>query len=331
MAPGRLRERWLRQTADAGLRIALADGDDSRAVDAARHLAASGITPVLITSERGRAEDGIDVLDPRDPGPQVAAVVAEAVDAQARKRGLDRAEAAALAVDPLMVGVSSVRAGSADGCVAGASRASADVARAALRVVGMAPGRTTLSSSFLMALPDGRAFAYGDCAVVPEPDAEQLADIAMATADTFAALTGHTPVVALLSFSTKGSAEHSSIDVIRRAVDRVRQVRSTLAIDGELQFDAAVVPHVADAKAPGSPVAGRSNVFIFPNLAAANIAYKITERLAGAEAYGPLFQGLAAPVNDLSRGCSAEDIYNISAITAVQAASGVQHAPEGGE
>lgn len=330
MAPDRLRERWLRQTADAGLRITLADGDDARALDAARHLAESGITPVLVSADLPKAGDSIDVLDPRDPGPSVAAVVAEAVDAQVRKRGLDSAEAAALAVDPLLVGVASVRAGTTDGCVAGASRASADVARTALRVVGMAPGRMTLSSSFLMAMPDGRALAYGDCAVVPEPDAEQLADIAIATADTFSALTGQTPVVALLSFSTKGSAEHASLAVIREAVDRVRSSRPTLAIDGELQFDAAFVPQVGDSKAPGSPAAGRSNVFIFPNLAAANIAYKITERLAGAEAYGPLFQGLAAPINDLSRGCSATDIYNISAITAVQAASGVEHAPQGG-
>ncbi|MFM7212703.1 MAG: phosphotransacetylase [Actinomycetota bacterium] len=331
MAPDRLRERWLRQTADAGLRIALADGDDPRAVDAARRLADSGITPVLITSQGALAGDGVDTLDPQDPGSSVAEVVAQVVDAQARKRGLDAAEAAALSLDPLIAGVASVRAGVADGCVAGASRASADVARAALRVIGMAPGRSTLSSSFLLSLPDGRAFAYGDCAVVPEPDAEQLADIAVATADTFEALTGETPIVALLSFSTKGSAEHSSVDVVRDALARVRQQCPQLAVDGELQFDAAVVPHVADAKAPGSPAAGRSNVFIFPNLAAANIAYKITERLAGADAFGPLFQGLAAPVNDLSRGCSAQDVYNISAITAVQATAGDQHAPQGGE
>ena len=331
MAPDRLRERWLRQTSDAGVRIALADGDDPRAVDAARLLADSGITPLLIGGSAARGGEGIEVIDPREPGSPVAEAVAQVIDEQARKRGLDAAEAVALAIDPLTVGVASVRAGVADGCVAGASRSSADVARAALRVIGMAPGRVTLSSSFLMAMPDGRAFAYGDCAVVPEPDAEQLADIAVATSDTFAALTGETPIVALLSFSTKGSAEHSSVDVIREALARVRDARPQLAIDGELQFDAAVVPHVGDAKAPGSPAAGRSNVFVFPNLAAANIAYKITERLAGAEAYGPLFQGLAAPVNDLSRGCTAHDIVSISTITAVQATGGVGDAPEGGE
>ncbi|MFM9135333.1 MAG: phosphate acyltransferase, partial [bacterium] len=175
------------------------------------------------------------------------------------------------------------------------------------------------------------ALAYGDCAVVPEPDAAQLADIAISTADTFAALVGEGPVVALLSFSTKGSADHSSVDVIREALVRIRRERPGLDVDGELQFDAAFVPHVGAAKAPGSPTAGRANVFVFPNLAAGNIAYKITERLAGADAYGPLFQGLAAPVNDLSRGCSAEDVYNISAITAAEAVAAAQHSPQGGD
>ena len=331
MAPSRLQERWLLQTADAGLRIVLADGDDPRAREAARRLADSGLTPVLVTADESAATGGVEVLDPRAPGGQVDEIVAAAVDRQAAKRDLGADERAALATDPLMVGVAAVRAGQADGCVAGAARPSADVARAALRVVGMAPGRTTLSSSFLMALPDGRALAYGDCAVVPEPDAEQLADIAAATADTFSALVGEQPIVALLSFSTKGSAEHSSVDVVRDALERVRRQRPDLAVDGELQFDAAFVPHVADAKAPGSPAAGRANVFIFPNLAAGNIAYKITERLGGAEAYGPLFQGLASPVNDLSRGCSAQDVYNISAITAVEAVAGVQHSLQGGE
>ena len=330
MAPTRLQERWLLQAADAGIRIVLADGDDPRAREASRRLADSGIAPLLVTSQEGGSGDDVECLDPRDPGEAVAAVVAEAVDRQARKRGLSDAECAALAIDPLMIGVAAVRAGRVHGCVAGATRASADVARAAIRVVGMAPGRSTLSSSFIMAMPDGRAFAYGDCAVVPEPDAGQLADIAIATAATFVSLVGEEPVVALLSFSTKGSADHSSLDVVRAAVDRVRVMRPDLDVDGELQFDAAIVPHVGEAKAPGSPSAGRSNVFIFPNLAAANIAYKITERLGGAEAYGPLFQGLARPINDLSRGCSAEDVYNISAITAVQAVAGVKHFPQGG-
>lgn len=330
MAPSRLQDRWLLQTADAGLRIVLADGEDPRAHEAAGRLVEAGITPVLVTSDLGGLREGVERLDPREPGSAVEEVVAEAVDRQGRKRGLSDARRAELRTDPLMVAMAAVCAGQAHGCVAGATRPSADVARAALRVVGMSPGHATLSSSFLMAFPDGRALAYGDCAVVPEPDAEQLAGIAIATAETFEALVGEEAVVAMLSFSTKGSAEHASIDVVRRAVELVQRARPGLQVDGELQFDAAVVPHVAAGKAPGSPVAGRANVLIFPNLAAGNIAYKVTERLAGAQAYGPLLQGLGRPVNDLSRGCSAEDVYNISAITAVEAVARGQHASEGG-
>ena len=331
MALGRLQERWLRQAAGAGVRVILADGDDARAREAALRLVDSGVSPILVTSDPPAPAHGVACLDPRDPGNAVGDVITEAVARQAAKRGLDTAEQAALAADPLVVAVSAVRAGYADGCVAGATRSSADVARAAMRIVGMAPGRTTLSSSFIMALPDGRALAYGDCAVVPEPDAAQLTDIAISTADTFATLVGEEPVVALLSFSTKGSADHSSVDVIRDALGRIRRERPDLDVDGELQFDAAFVPHVGAAKAPGSPTAGRANVFVFPNLVAGNIAYKITERLAGADAYGPLFQGLAAPINDLSRGCSTDDVYNISAITAAEAVAEAQHSPQGGE
>ena len=299
--------------------------------DAARRLADSGITPVLVTTSDVPLPTGAERLDPGAPGDEVSAAIDEAAERQAAKGRMDSDERGRWSADPLTVGIAAVQAGTAAGCVAGATRASADVARTAMRIVGLGAGRTTLSSSFLMAMPDGRTFAYGDCAVVPEPDARQLADIAVATADTFATLVGDEPVVALLSFSTKGSAEHPSITTVREAVELVSAMRPELAIDGELQFDAAVVPGVGNAKAPGSPVAGRANVFIFPNLAAGNIAYKITERLAGADAYGPLFQGLAQPVNDLSRGCSAEDIYNISAITAVEAVVGVEHARMGGE
>ena len=329
MAPGRLQERWLQRTADARLRIVLADGDDPRAQDAALRLADAGVTPILVTT-RSRTGSGLASLDPHDPGDAIAGVVAELVERLAAKRKLSPVEQAAMATDALLVGIAALQTGQADGCVAGATRASAEVARAAIRIVGLAPGHSTLSSSFIMVMPDGRAFAYGDCAVVPEPDAQQLADIAIATAETYQALVGEQPVVAMLSFSTKGSAEHTSLDVVREAVDRVRIRRPDLHIDGELQFDAALLPHVGEVKAPGSPAAGRANVFIFPNLAAANIAYKITERLAGAQAYGPLFQGLSRPVNDLSRGCSADDIYSISAITGVQALSVVQHSIEEG-
>ncbi|CAB4905481.1 unannotated protein [freshwater metagenome] len=325
----RLQAHWRLQTMTAGLRVVLADGDDPRVREAAPHLVEWGITPLLVTSDPVFS-DGVQSLDPRDVAPGITQVLEALADTLAQKHDLSAAERSALLCDPLNIAVAAVKVGLVDGCVAGASRPSADVARAALRLVGTAPGVSTLSSSFIMLLPDGRALAYGDCAVVPEPDAEQLAEIAIATAGTFSDVVGEEPVVAMLSFSTKGSAEHRSIEVVREATRIVRKQCPELAIDGELQFDAAFVPGVAAAKAPGSPAAGRANVFIFPNLAAGNIAYKITERLAGADAFGPLFQGLAGAVNDLSRGCSAEDILNISVITSVQAAQHVDHATAGG-
>lgn len=309
----------------------LADGDDARAREAAHELRQAGISPLLVSQDRDLHGEGFDVIDPSDPGVEVLAAINAALEAQAAKRPLSADDRAAFRADALSVAVAAVAAGLADGCVAGASRPSAQVARAALRIVGMAPGNATLSSSFILSLPDGRAFAYGDCAVVPEPDAAQLADIAMSTADTFSALVGEEPHVALLSFSTLGSADHASIDVVRAALRLVHDRRPDLKADGEMQFDAAIVPEVAATKAPGSATAGLANVLIFPNLAAANIAYKITERLGGSRAYGPLFQGLAAPVNDLSRGCSARDIATIASITAVQAVAAARSSAHGGQ
>lgn len=279
--------RWREQAGAARLRITLADGDDPRIREAAPAIVEFGITPVLVTADLSLATGGVEVLDP-----------------------IDR--------DPLLVAVEAVKSGDAHGCVAGASRPSADVARAALRVIGLADGQHTMSSSFIMVMPDGRIFGFGDCAVVPEPNAQQLADIAMATAETFASVVGDVPIVAMLSFSTKGSANHESVDVVREAIGIVEAAKPDLIIDGELQFDAAVVEHIAESKAPGSPVAGNANVMIFPNLAAGNIGYKLTERLGGAIALGPFLQGLASPVNDLSRGCSAEDVVNVSVITGAQ-------------
>lgn len=286
----------------------------------------AGLTPILISALDQGA--GIERIDPREPGAAIDLALAEVVERlETSGRTFDRA---ALTVDPLMIGTAAVRAGLAHGCVAGAARTSADVARAALRVVGMAPNCSVLSGSFLMELPDGQALAFGDCAVVPEPDAMQLAEIASATAATFEALIGEPARVALLSFSTKGSADHATITTVRDALELLRTRRPDLVVDGELQFDAAFAPEVAAIKAPNSNVAGFANVFVFPNLAAANIAYKITERLGSARAYGPLFQGLAAPINDLSRGCSADDAYTVALITAMQALGSCSPVPCGG-
>ena len=227
--------------------------------------------------------------------------------------------------DPLHVAALMVAAGEADACVAGATRPTPDVVRAALFCVGPAPGVDLISSSFVFALPDGTVITYGDCGVVPEPDAEQLASIAIATAATHAQLTGEEPRVAMLSYSSKGSAGGPRVELVRTATGRVRSRAPALAVDGELQFDAAWVPEVAAVKAPGSPVAGRANVFVFPDLTAGNIAYKITQRLGGAQAFGPLLQGTGGVIHDLSRGCSVDDIVTVATIAACQAGSSASY------
>lgn len=231
-----------------------------------------------------------------------------------KHKGINRKEAEVLLDDPLIFAGAMVTKGRADGCVAGSVATTGEVIKAAIYTIGLKADTSIVSSIFLMAMPDGRVFTYGDCGVVPYPDAEQLADIAVESSRTHKLLTEQEPVTALLSFSTKGSAEHEKTALVTDALARARQKEPGLTIDGELQFDAAFVPEVARRKAPDSPVAGKANVFVFPNLDAGNIAYKITERLAGATATGPILQGLAKPMMDLSRGCSWQDIVNAACV-----------------
>ena len=218
----------------------------------------------------------------------------------------------------LFFGAMMVREGMADGFVAGSTASTGDVLRAAIQCVGMPEGISIVSSFFLMIFPE-KTYSFADCAVVPNPDAAQLADIAISTAENHKKLTGEEPYVAMLSFSTKGSAKHELVDKVLDALKIVKEKRPNLKVDGELQFDAAVIDSIGKRKAPGSEVAGRANVLVFPDLQAGNISYKIAQRLGGAEAVGPVVQGLKKPLFDLSRGCSVDDIVNTSAIACLMA------------
>tara|TARA_B100000686_G_scaffold347984_1_gene437960 strand:+ start:434 stop:1411 length:978 start_codon:yes stop_codon:yes gene_type:complete len=300
----RLVADWRKRAAADPARVVLADLGDPRADYAAIQLVDEGLVQPV--------HPVVDPVDDRQ---------AEAI-ARANAAGLDPN-------DPVVAAAVLVRSGVADAAVAGASRSTADVLRAGLRVLGLAPGVDLVSSSFLMLLADGRAVSYGDCSVVPDPNAAQLASIAASTADTWSFLVrsslvalpigGERPRVGLLSFSTKGSADHPRVDKVREATRLLAEARPDLAVDGELQFDSAMVPAVAAVKAPGSSVNGAADVLIFPDLDSGNIAYKVTERLGGARAYGPLVQGLDGVFHDLSRGCSAADIVDVAVIAGLQA------------
>ena len=313
-------------------KIVLPEGSEARTVVAAQKIADEGLAmPILIGNkeevlkagkEQGVELNGVEIIDP-EVSPKLNEYI-EAFYELRKNKGMTMEKAEKIVKDPLYFATMMVKLDDADGMVSGAVHTTGDLLRPGLQIIKTAPGVSVVSSFFIMLVPGSEygeqgMLLFSDCAVNPNPTSEQLASIAIATAETAKNLCKMDPKVAMLSFSTMGSADHDLVDKVRVATERAKELRPDLDIDGELQLDAAIVPKVASQKAPNSNVAGKANVLVFPDLQAGNIGYKLVQRFANAEAIGPVCQGFAKPINDLSRGCSTEDIVNVVALTAVQA------------
>jgi phosphate acetyltransferase len=308
-------------------RVVLPEGTEPRVVQAAKKILSEELAAVTLLGDEKKieklaVENGlnlakVEVINPAH-SEQYNGFVSDLMELR-KAKGITEAQAKEAMLSPLYFGAMLVRHGKADASVAGSVNTTGDVLRAAIQVLGLKKGIRVVSSCFMMTLPKYRdvldkVFMYADGAVVPNPDPEQLASIAASTAETMVNLLGEEPRIAMLSFSTKGSASHADVDKVLKALDILKKNHPELKVDGELQVDAAIVPEISARKCPGSPIAGDANVLIFPDLDAGNIAYKLTQRLANATATGPIIQGLALPANDLSRGCSADDIVDVTAI-----------------